>query len=638
MKNKTIKVSLPLKKIIYFILVAGALIFFARLIVSRSNTTQNAQEKQKEFVLPADSGVSDSGFEGKITNFAALNAKASIDARGKIDGASSLKISFSDQQVASVKVPSYINEITEGDFYRLSFWAKDDLKKDKQITLRISEKEKNQDLGNFSMNKSGDAEYFEFNFQAENSAQDLILTSNDGVADNVWIDDVLVEKIKVNSPEELKDLKPTIFGNTTWKNVDQYQNNSNGGSGVFFSRPAKKMGQIFQPEHNFISGAAFKILRHGTGGTGAYQAQLREFNESLGVISDEIIASAPVDQTPNSEIADAIKNKERQMREEFVANEQGIKDGTVPNDKTEDQYPATFTQDQIDAAKAAKRAVKLEIDVRNMKESFNDIEEIYIPLAAKLDTNKKYWIGLDNAGVVVDQNNYISIVSAAEKNNNTESDGADIKADIKKEENPNAKKENDTAKKEDAKPAGAGGFISEVPGTWTNSPALWFETFYPSHYSFDDSEILSGATISDMGEGKMIYRYHFAPNDLSSLSGFSGRKIYDMLDGKYSDVDIYGNYKLSDDDFAVYKFNTIYSASKIIVRGADFHQSLALEISTDGENWEEIYSDNPAASNQSIDPIVFNPEKKTNAFYLKIKPNGNDCVFYGLSVEAELEK
>ena len=74
------------------------------------------------------------------------------------------------------------------------------------------------------------------------------------------------------------------------------------------------------------------------------------------------------------------------------------------------------------------------------------------------------------------------------------------------------------------------------------------------------------------------------------------------------------------------------------MRGADFHQSLALEISTDGENWEEIYSDNPAATLQSIDPIVFNPSEKTTAFYLRIKPSGDSCIPYGLSIEVELEK
>lgn len=595
METRTVKISLSPKNIGYLFLFIGVLVMISWLVI-RDNTPQDAQKKQKEFIMPLDFGVADPGFEGKVVNFATLNAKASVDTRDKIDGVSSLRIAFSDQSIVSVKIPSYFNKVNEGGFYRLGFWAKTDTSVDKEIAVRIAEKGNVQDLGKFSISKNEDVRYFEFNFQAGNDAQDLILTPVDGVASDVWIDDVSVEKINVNSSEELQGIKPTIFGNTTWKNIDQNQGNESGDSGDFFSKPARKMGQIFHPSREMLSGVAFKIIRHGTGGTGVSQVQLRGFDEELGALSDIVIASAFVDQTPKPKMSDEIIKKEQQMREDFVRYEQNIRDGKVSNDKTNDQYPVTFTQDQIDAAKAVKRAAKLEVDIRDMKESFNQVEEYDIPLAAKLDPDKKYWIGIDNVSAIVDQNNYISIATVEE---------------------------------------GTGGFASEVAGVWMNSPALWFETFYPTHYKVNDDKILSGATIADMGKGKLIYRYHFAFEDSTSLSGFSGRKIYDMFDGSYASIDIFGNYELSSDDFAVYKFNTVYPAHKIIVREANFHQSLAMEISTDGENWEEIYSDNPAADSQSIDPIVFNPSEKTIAFYLRIKASGN--IPYGLSVEAELE-
>lgn len=620
METRTVRISLSPKSIEYLVLVIGvSLILF--WLITRDDTSKNVQEKQKEFVVPLDFGVADPGFEGKITNFTTLNAKASVDTHDKIDDLSSLKISFSDQSVASVKIPGYFNTINEEDFYRLGFWAKTDASTDKEIAVRIAEKENIQDLGRFSISRNEDVTYFEFNFQAINDAQDLIFTSADGVASGVWIDNMSVEKINVSSSEELQDIRSTIFGNTTWKNIDQSQGNDSGDSGDFLSRPARKMGQTFRPSREMLSGVAFKIIRHGTGGTGTYQVQLREFDEELGVLSDIVIASAFVNQTPKSKVLDEIIKKEQQMREDFQRNEKEIKDAFLDNEqdikagKTENteianRYPDTFTQDQIDAANAArrtaqadaqvgKRAAELEMSIRDMKESFNTVEKIDIPLAAKLDLEKKYWIGIDNSSAVVDQNNYISVVTVEE---------------------------------------GTGGFASEVAGIWMNSSALWFETFYPEHRRVNDDKILSGATISDIGEGKLMYRYHFAPDDSSSLSGFSGRKVYDLIESSYDTSDANGNFGLAYDDFAVYRFNTVYPANKIIVREANFHQSLLLEVSTDGENWEEIYSNNPAADGQSIDPIVFNPKEKTTAFYLRIKAGGNSSILYGLSVEAELEK
>lgn len=646
METETIRISLPLKKIKYFAVAVIVILIFGWLVM-RNGGSGKVQEKQKDFVAPLDFGVVDPGFEGKISKFTMLNAKTFIDAREKIDGASSLKISFSNQSIASVKVPNYFNVVSEGRFYRLGFWARSDSDEDKSVMLRVAEKEKNQDLGKFLLSKGDDVKYFEFDFLAGNDAQDLIFTSTDEVSSNVWIDDVSVEKLDVNSLDEMKNLEPTIVGGTIWKNVDQSQLGGVGDSGDFLSKPARKIGQIFHPSQDFISGVSFKILRHGTGGTGNYQVQLREFDEDLGVISDEVLASVSVNHTPNSEALEEIKKREKRMREDvalnekelneaFLNNEQDIKAGKIENSEVVNFYPDTFTQDQIDAANAAKRtaqftaqvakrAAELEIKIREMKEDYNDMEQLYVPIASKLDPGRKYWIGLDNAGVVVDLENYISIASTSEVSS---ANAADASKD-------------ESAGKTDTKVSnsnGSEGFSSEISGVWENSPALWFETFYPVHRDVNKEMILSGATISDMGNGRLIYRYGFSSNDWSSLSGFSGRKIYDMWDGSYQNIDNGGNYKLSYDDFSVYKFNTVYPAKKIIVRGVNFHQSLALEISTDGESWEEIYSDNPAADSQSIDSIVFNIQEKKAMFYLRIKPSGDVCAPYGLSIEAELEK
>ncbi|MFA4817351.1 MAG: carbohydrate binding domain-containing protein [Parcubacteria group bacterium] len=604
MPNKTVNVSIKPLKIFFIVLIIAVIAGIIYFVKSKSQNTPANDTSEKEIVLPLQTGVADSGFEGLVTNFVALNAKAAIDAYGKIDGASSLKISFSDQPIASVKIPAYLDNISSGDFYRLGFWAKNGSQTEKQINLRIAEKDKTQDLGKFTLH-TDDASYFEFTFQAENDAEDLILTSGDAAAGNVWIDDVLVEKLNVSSGEELRNLKPAVFGDTTWKNIDQSQDKKNGNSEDFLAAPNRKIGQIFQPTQSMLSGIALRVTRAGTGGAGIYSIQLREFNQDTGVISNDILASTLSNFGPDPETAAQIKEKEAAMRSDFAQREQDIKTGIIPQDKNEDHYPDTFTQDQIDAAKAAKRAAKLENDIHDMKESFNQTQEYDIPLAAKLDSAKKYWIGIDNAGVTVDQNNYISVSTASAASD----------------------KENESA---------IGGFTSKISGTWENSDALWLETFYPKHSRVNDVEIMSGATISNQGSSDFIYRYAFAPNDSSSASGFSGRKIYDMLEGNYIS-DIYGNYTLSNyDDYALYQFNALYPIQKIIIRNAQYHQSLALEISLDKENWEEIYSENPAVNGQTTNPIVFTPKESGNVFYLRIKSAGDHSTPPGLNLEAEL--
>lgn len=597
MPKKTVKFSIKSSRLI-IVLVAAALIAVVFLAKTNFKKTTTPDKGSQEVVLPMETGASDSGFEGQIKNFLALNAKAAVDSYGKIDGASSLKISFSNQTIASVKIPAYLNNVSSGNFYRLSFWAKGEPNNEKKINLRVAKNDKLQDLGSFSV-KTADATYFEFLFQAENEAEDLIFTSGDAIASNVWIDDVLVKKLNVSSKDELNNIKQTVFGNTTWRNIDQSQTEKNENSGNFLAIANRKIGQIFQPTQSMLSGVAFQITRTGTGGTGNYPVQLREFNQNTGVISDVVLAATSFNLGPDPETLAQIKDLEAQMRSDFAQHEQDIASGKVPQDKDMDHYPDTFTQDQINAAKAAKRASKLENDIHDMKESFNQTQEYDIPLAAKLDPAKKYWVGIDNTGIVVDQDNYITVSTSKGKSSN--------------------------------------GFTSEIPGTWKNSDALWFKTFYPKHSKVNDAMILSGATISDQGSNKLIYSYTFRGSDNTSISGFSGRKIYDMLEGNYVS-DAFGNYKLSNpDDYAVYQFNTVYPIQKIIIRSAQYHQSLALKISGDKENWDEIFSDNPAEQNQTANPIVFTPKESGNVFYLRLKSAGDQSIPFGLDLEADLK-
>jgi len=607
MPQETVKISFKPSKLIIFLLIVvvviGVIFFMKAKPNSNSQKTAKNDLITQEIVLPRETGVADSGFELNNAGITAFNTKAVFDTLEKIDGSRSLKIYFSEGANASVKIKDYLNDVAAGSFYRLSFWARTNAAKEKTLEVSISGKEGSQNLGDFSFTNATGVNYYEFNFQAENEAADLIFVSTDKNKTDVWIDNVLVEKINIDSTEQLDDIRPTIFGNTSKFNLDQSQTGEDADSDTFFAIVNRQMGQIFQPTQPLISGMAMKIQKKGTGGTGTYRLQIREYDEKLGVISDKAIAVRYIYTDYSASFLDQIKEKEAQMTEEFEQNESDIKEGRIPNDPTVDQYPPEYTQQQIDDSKAQKRKATFALTVAEMKENFNVPYELEIPIAAKLDINKKYWIGIDSTGVKTDKRNYLKVFY------------------------------NSAAGASENEP----GFISKEAGTWQEYYTLWFKTFYPKHAQIFGEDILSGATVSDFGD-QLIYQYQFNVNDYSSLSGFPGKKIYDMDSGNYEKSDEGGNYTLSEDQYATYKFYTVYPAKKVILRNANYHQSLAMDFSTDGENWDEIYSENPAENAQALGPIVIKPQEKSTTFYLRMRPGGNDSLLYNLSLEAELER
>jgi len=603
MTKKTVKVSIKPLKLIVFFLVVVAVIAVIFLIKTNSKRTALNGLDAEEIVLPRETGVADSGFEKGNTSVVVLNAKSIHDSLEEINGVYSLKIFFFNRPTASAKIGDYFNNVEEGKLYRLSFWARTDSEKEKKIEVNLAEGEKSQSLGVISLNSSKNVQYYEFNFQAENAAQDLVLTSSDGIEAGVWVDDFLAENLEIESADRLKDIKPTVFGDTSWKNIDQSQTEDDNDSGNLLSEKGNRIGQIFQPRELLLSGVVFKIQKVGSGGEGNYQVQLREYNQKLGIISDRLLASRNIYTGYSISVTEEIKNQEKQMRDQFAQNEKDILEGRLPNDETTDQYPSTYAQKQINEDKIQKRKAKLEISIREMKEKYNMPQEMEIPISARLDANKKYWVGIDNSGVKTDANNYLKVFYNSKTSLEIGS-----------------------------------GFVSDSANTWKEYNTLWFKTFYPRHSEMQGERFMSGATLSDFGNGKLLYRYQFGGLDGSCISGFPGRKIIDMHDANFTSSDVNGNYLLSGpDQYAIYKFNTAYPAKKVILQDISYSKSIGIDFSSDGKNWREILLENPSENNQKIDPLVIYPEEEKPSFYLRIKPDGNDSILQKLSLEAELD-
>lgn len=597
MKNGKVEISIKPMKLILFVCIV--IVIIAIFVFSKADPKKITQvASDKEIILPRETGVADSGFEDELKDAMVLNAKAVIDKSSKIDGISSLKIYFSEKPLNSIKLSNYFNDIQEGEFYRLSFWTKNNSGL-KNISINVVEKEKIQNLGKIKLDTNLETVYQEFNFQAQNNGEDLVFVSDDSVVNEVWIDDVVLQKLNVGGIEELKNLKATVSGETTWKNIKQEQLSANEDSGDFLAKSNRKIGQLFQSQNELISGVSFLIQRKGNGGAGNYQIQIREYNSNLGIVENDLVASREFYFGYSTDELVILGDKEKQMKNDAVNLETMIKEGKIIDNTKLEYYPDNFTQEEINTAKVKLRADKLAVAIKDMKETFNGKMQIDIPFSAKVDPNKRYWIGIDNSNAKTDQNNYIKIFS-----------------DNLKEKT---------------------GLISEMENNWKSYSNLSLGIYYPNFSKIGETKILSGATISDLGD-KYVYRYGFDKNDYSSASSFIGRKIKDLFSGDVEKTDLLGNYTLKDEQYALYKFETIFPVNKVIIRDGLYDNSLRMEYSLDAENWKEIFSENTMEKNKMINSLVIYPDLERNVFYLRFSAPGEFSSPLGLNIKAELKK
>jgi len=239
-----------------------------------------------------------------------FNAKPARSGYKKISGNASLYIIFEDKDNTAVKVKDYIDGIYEEGFYRLNFWAK--ANNNKELIISIAEEDSIQELGSIKLIGDEETRFYEFLFQAEDSAENLIISSVDKSVTDVWLDDVFVNELEVNSIEEMKNLQSTVVGETFWKNISHAQiGGLENNSGDFFSRPDKQLGQIIQLNKEMLSGIVLKIQKKGTGGKGNYQLRIREVDESTRIPADNIFISANIDCNFQPSIQAEIKEKEK---------------------------------------------------------------------------------------------------------------------------------------------------------------------------------------------------------------------------------------------------------------------------------------------------------------------------------------
>jgi hypothetical protein len=602
-----LEIKVKRNNLIIVIVIAVALVFLYFTVFSRRNSAP--PEEPQTLILneapPAvDLGVASPGFEEAVL-LSSLNAEAEASNFQNINGAKSLYVRFDSADNDVVRIKDYLTDVSVGDFYRLRFRAKAD--QEKMISFSASGVNTRGDIGEVQLSGDQETRCFEVLFQADDNFKDLTFSSTDKLAAQVWLDDFRVEKLAVSSKDEMAKLKKLACGNTTWKNVDFSSESSEIlDSGDFFSRPNRILGQIFEPREADFSGVMLRVQRQGDGGKGSYRVKIYEISEGSDMPGDKPMSTSLLDYRYPPE---AVK-KEQEMRTLFTQNEKAISERKIiENIPTGNISQENLSPDEATKQRAQMRQDQLEIDIRNMKNSYNIPQEVIVPTSTRLDPQKKYWVGVSNEGVVTGSADFLKVSLSSQPGKLTYLEGSQ------------------TAWK-------------ERPGS------LWFKTLYAKRQSINGATLASGSTVSDLGGGKGIFRYALDDVDYSNYSGLSGRKIWDLESSQFESVDAYGNYMLSADysggegDSAVYKIETLYPVEKLIFRNIVYQKNIFAEFSFDGKNWEEIASktsSDPKGGNDKIDDLVLRGDGQSRQFYLKFLPLLGDSVVKNIEMEAELK-
>jgi hypothetical protein len=603
------EIGVKRNNLIIIAVIVVALLFLYFTVFSRRNSAPPEEPQSliiDETPTAPDLGVTSSGFETAILA-SSLNAEVESSDYQTLDGAKSLLIRFDSSDKDVVRLKDYISSVSQGDFYRMLFWVKSD--RDKKISLTAYGDKESQNLGELNITGNQEMQCQEILFEAVDDVNDLVLTSSDKAPASVWADDFLIEKLNVFSADEMAKLKKTACGNTTWRNVDFSSGEAAGNidSGDFFSRPNRTLGQVFQPDKGDLSGIVFRVQRQGDGGKGAYRVKIYEIDEKSGLPGDASVANSLLDYRYPPE---AVK-KEQEMRAAFSQIEKAIADKKIDEDNlTGETGSLGLTLDQESQQRAEKRRRQMEIDIQIMKDAYNAPQEVTVPIAMRLDPQKKYMAVISNESVLTDSGDYLRLSLTA---------GGQGEA-----------------------------FYSEGNGNiWKKRQgSLFLKTLFAKRQTQDGVFLPSGSTVSDLGEGKGVFRFDLANGDYNSFSGINGRKIWELDSGKFKAVDWYGNYTLSsefrrgEDDQAVYKIETLYPIEKLTLRNIIYQQSIFAEFSFDGKNWEEIASasaPDPKAGQQTINSLVLQGDGQSRRFYLRFLPLLGDSSVKNIEMEAEIK-
>jgi hypothetical protein len=389
----------------------------------------------------------------------------------------------------------YVNDIFKSnlnEYYRLIFQGR--ANQDTKVILKITNpSDEDREIKILELKKV-DANFSqEIIFSTDNNYSDLLFEKlNKDDGADISINDVRISKLNISSEAEFASLGPTIRGEINVNSPDQSQIESSYGFNQL-KEPDAIFGQIFKPQANYISSVSLDM--------------------------------------------DIIKQDNGGGKKYKFELREADFDGAVPEITSRVLSSVDFTAENIEKYRQEDGRLKF-------------------PIFAKLDTEKYYFIGINNNNVDVDKFNYLRPKGTSEKGKYSN-----------------------------------GNVAIKVKGhTYAAVGNLYFVTHGLNFKEYQGKKILGGEIIEDVGKKQRLFTYRPEKNiyALADLETYTSDIGFD--DGKEA---LFGTAKTGEDSNMVYKFDTIFPMKSLSITGRQVSLNwgkVFLSYSYDGENWKEIPS------------------------------------------------
>jgi hypothetical protein len=299
-------------------------------------------------------------------------------------------------------------------------------------------------------------------------------------------------------------------------------------------------------------------------------------------------------QTEHSEVSNELANPKILLGQTFIASQNNLVGVEFFMDKRGNGGEGEYLLElrDIDEKTQLISQQKIAVTAFSAKDMSTGIKNF--PLIAKLEKEKKYWIGINNSAIKVSKENYLSMGQS----------------------------------KVDSAYAAGNVLLQKAENKFfTEEKDLYFVTRYaqPQTFSF-------GETSYDLGSQKKRLEYQWNVSN--------GANVLDMYNKKNITLDKGGSVVLSSgDSYVVYQIKTNgQKINKLMIGELLFHNNIQASISVDGKEWTEIFAGNPEKTWQNSGRIAIAIEQETQNIFLKMKKNGDgNSIFLGMHVILEIE-
>ena len=144
-------------------------------------------------------------------------------------------------------------------YYRLTFRAKSDRKENISVKLNAYT-EKNEKIKTVSLEESDRSKNYEIFFFLPEGFDNLLFEKEDPESEgNIFLKNIGISKLNVDSEEEFAAMRETIIGETKMKLFGPAQTKFAADEFSLLQEPKTILGQTFKAESDYISGISFNI-------------------------------------------------------------------------------------------------------------------------------------------------------------------------------------------------------------------------------------------------------------------------------------------------------------------------------------------------------------------------------------------